>query len=291
MVAVRNMMLSAAFRNLRIKSMHLDTSANNIRQRPKVANNKACVDVIIPVFNGQLSIRAALNSVLTGQGGAVRRVIVIDDGSRDETAKIVQSLKNPIIELIRTPNQGVSVARNLGVEKATAEWIAFLDADDVWMPGKLENQLHSAQKFNADFICGSASPESTMVSSFILLKLLARGNFIATSSVLVKRNVLNQIRPVFTPNMTFAEDYLVWLQCITLTQGYYISAKMIDYVISEKPRYRWGQILFNLLMLNIRYARFLRHSNQGWLRNISLTCTVAYGTLLTIVSTLKRFLT
>ena len=68
-------------------------------------NKQGCVDVVIPVFNGKQTIVAALNSVLTGQGEMVLRIIVVDNGSRHETAKIVQSLDNPMIELVKTLNQ------------------------------------------------------------------------------------------------------------------------------------------------------------------------------------------
>jgi len=229
-----------------------------------------CVDVVIPVFNGQETIVAALNSVLTGQGGWVRRIIVVDDGSRDETASIIRKLGSPLIELVSTPNQGVARARNLGIEKASAEWVAFLDADDVWMPGKLEAQLGCAAEAGAGFVCGSVSAQSSMASCQISPKRLARGNFVATSSVLVRRSVLQQIQPVFTPGMSFAEDYLAWLKCVTLTPGYYLSIKLVDYILSERPRYRWGQILRNILALNYRYARFLGQAGAGWSQRVVL---------------------
>lgn len=248
-----------------------------------------CVDVVIPVFNGQETIVAALNSVLTGQGGWVRRIIVVDDGSLDETAPIIRKLGSPLIELVSTPNQGVARARNLGIEKATSEWIAFLDADDVWLPGKLEAQLRCAEEAGVGFVCGSVSVQSSMASCKITPKRLAWGNFVATSSVLVRRSVLRQIQPVFTPGMSFAEDYLAWLKCVTLTRGYYMSIKLVDYILSERPRYRWGQILCNILALNIRYLRFLRTVRLGWTQCLVLCMAVALGSLKSVVSIIKRF--
>ena len=99
------------------------------------------MDVVIPVFNGVETIGDALTSVLNQQGDWVHRIIVIDDGSSDNTAKLVQDIGSPLIEIVSTPNQGVAKARNLGIEISAAEWIAFLDADDVWMPCKAENQI------------------------------------------------------------------------------------------------------------------------------------------------------
>lgn len=253
-------------------------------------NGQPCVDVVIPVFNGQETIVTALNSVLHDQSCWVRRIIVIDDGSRDDTTEVIRQLNSPLIEIVSTPNQGVARARNLGIEKARAEWIAFLDADDVWMPGKLEAQLHCAREAGAGFVCGSARILSSTVSCEITPKRLAWGNFVATSSVLVRRSVLQQIQPVFTPGMSFAEDYLAWLKCVTLTPGYFLSIKLVDYILSERPRYRWAQILCNILLLNFRYARFLGQLGVQWSRRIELGWALFLGSLRSVLSIIKRFI-
>lgn len=253
-------------------------------------NQQPCVDVVIPVFNGENTIISALNSVLTGQGAWVRRIIVVDDGSHDDTAKIIQNLDSPLVELVSTPNQGVARARNLGIGKTSTEWIAFLDADDVWMPGKLDMQLRAAKETGAGFVCGSVSAKASMASFEISPKQLARGNFVATSSVLVKRSVLQQIQPVFTPGMSFAEDYLAWLKCVTLTPGYYLSIKLVDYILSERPRYRWGQILRNIVAMNFRYARFLSQIGVEPTQRLGLVFAVFLGSLLSVLSICKRFI-
>jgi len=249
-----------------------------------------CVDVVLPVYNGKETIRKALTSVFAQQGDWVNRILVIDDGSCDDTAKLVQDLGNPLIQIVSTPNQGVAKARNLGIEKSTADWIAFLDADDVWMPNKLVEQLRIAQEHDVGFVCASVSTNSLMASCRINPQLLARGNFVATSSVLVKRSVLNRIQPVFTPGMSFAEDYLAWLKCVTLSPGYYIADKLVDYILSERPRYRWSLILRNIIALNIRYASFLNEINAQPKQRIGLAFAVAVGSLRSILSICKRFI-
>jgi len=249
-----------------------------------------CVDVVIPVYNGVATIRDALTSVFAQQGHWVNRIIVVDDGSSDDTAKLVQDLSNPLIQIVSTPNQGVAKARNLGIEISTAEWIAFLDADDVWMPNKLVEQLRMAQEHDVGFICSSVSANSFMVSCRINPQLLAQGNFVATSSVLVKRSVLNRIQPVFTPGMSFAEDYLAWLKCVTLSPGYYIADKLVDYILSEQPRYSWGLILRNIFAMNISYANFLREIDAQPKQRIGLAFAVGVGSLRSILSICKRFL-
>ncbi len=247
-----------------------------------------CVDVVVPVFNGRDTITTALISVLAQEHDWVHRIIVIDDGSSDDTTQVVQNLGSPLIELVRTSNQGVARARNLGFEKATAEWVAFLDADDVWMPGKLQAQIAAAQEHGASFVCGSVSIQSTIPSTLISAKMLAGGNFVATSSVLVKRSVLKQIEPVFVPGMSFAEDYLAWLKCVTLAPGYYLSAKVVDYTLSEHPRYSLGLILRSLLLLNVEYARFLKQLGVSRLKIMDLMWAIFLGSLRSCLSITKR---
>ena len=249
-----------------------------------------CVDVVIPVYNGVETICDALSSVLNQQGDRVLRIIVVDDGSNDNTAKLVQDLGSPLIEIVSTPNQGVAKARNLGIEMSTAEWIAFLDADDLWMPCKLEDQLRIAQEHDVEFICSSVSANSLMASCRINPQLLARGNFVATSSVLVKRSVLNRIQPVFAPGMSFAEDYLAWLKCVTLSPGYFIADKLVDYILSERPRYNWSLILRNIFAMNIRYASFLREIEAQPMKRMGLGFAVGVGSLRSILSICKRFI-
>ncbi len=150
--------------------------------------------------------------------------------------------------------------------------------------------MRSAREHGAGFVCGSVSAQSILSSSPISPQFLARGNFVATSSVLVKRSVLQQIQPVFTPGMTFAEDYLAWLKCVTLTPGYYLSTKLVDYILSERPRYRWGQILRNIAALNIRYACFLGQTGAGWAQRFRLGWAVFWGSLRSVLSIIKRFI-
>jgi glycosyltransferase involved in cell wall biosynthesis len=249
-----------------------------------------CVDVVIPVFNGRETIESALSSVLEQQGGYVNKIIVVDDGSSDDTAQIVQKISNPMIELVRTDNQGVAKARNLGVERSISEWIAFLDADDIWIKDKLEAQITVALENHAGFVCGSASLKPVMQSGLFDAKLLAHGNFVATSSVLVRRSILKQLNPVFTPSMSFAEDYLVWLKCVSLTPGYYLSTNVVNYVLSEFPRYSWRQIFKSMIILNINYERFLDQSGIQKERRMEMSFALFMGTMRSILSISKRFM-
>jgi hypothetical protein len=90
--------------------------------------------------------------------------------------------------------------------------------------------------------------------------------------------------------MSFAEDYLAWLKCVTLTQGYYLSTKLVDYILSERPRYRWGQILRNIVAMNLHYARFLRRVGAGPVQRVGLVFAVFLGSLRSVLSICKRFI-
>jgi len=94
------------------------------------------VSVVIPLYNKAAYVRAALESVLA-QCQPAREVLVIDDGSADAGPAIVESFGAKQVRLIRQANSGPGVARNRGIEEAKSPWIAFLDADDLWLPGHL----------------------------------------------------------------------------------------------------------------------------------------------------------
>lgn len=98
------------------------------------------VSVVIPLYNKAPYIARALASVIT-QTCQGFEVIVIDDGSTDGGAEIVRRLDDTRIRVIRQENRGVSAARNRGIESARTDFIAFLDADDEWMPTHLEALL------------------------------------------------------------------------------------------------------------------------------------------------------
>jgi len=97
------------------------------------------ISVIIPSYNRKNIVIEAIKSALE-QESKTFEVIVVDDGSTDGTEDYLKSLNLPII-LLRKENGGVSSARNAGIKIAQGEYVAFLDSDDLWLPGILENQL------------------------------------------------------------------------------------------------------------------------------------------------------
>jgi glycosyltransferase involved in cell wall biosynthesis len=104
------------------------------------------VSVIIPTYNRAAKVQKTIESVLA-QSVADREVIVVDDGSSDNTGEILEAKFGGRIRYYAQTNQGVSVARNTGIAKARGEWVAFLDSDDIWESEKLEWQLKALEQF------------------------------------------------------------------------------------------------------------------------------------------------
>ena len=245
---------------------------------------------MIPVYNGRETICLCIASVLAQKPEFSGRIIVVDDGSTDGTAEAVLAMKCAEVELVHTENRGVAAARNLGVDRASAGWIAFIDADDLWEPYKLALQLRAAEQYQCGFICGAVSTGQARSNGPISALSLCYGNFIATSSVLVNREILQRVSPAFTVGMPFAEDYLAWLKCLTLYRGYYLSTKLVTYVLSPSPRYRWRQILYNLVRVNLLYSMFLQGSSINSLKCVGLRFMLCLGTVWSIGSILRRFM-
>lgn len=100
------------------------------------------VSIVIPAYNAEKTILRTINSVLNQTYKNIE-IIVVDDGSSDQTAKLVQKITNQDqrVILLKQANSGVAIARNLGINKSTGEYIAPIDADDIWFPDKIEKQL------------------------------------------------------------------------------------------------------------------------------------------------------
>ena len=112
------------------------------------------VSVIIPCFNAEKYIEGAIRSVLLQDWPHVE-IIVVDDGSTDRSADIVQKTF-PQVTLVKQANQGVSMARNSGIQATHGDWIAFLDADDLWLPEKLASQWSAIQANPGTRMCYTA---------------------------------------------------------------------------------------------------------------------------------------
>ncbi len=171
--------------------------------RPKIS-------VIMPAYKAAATIAAALRSI-RDQTVRVHEVIVVDDGSPDDTAELVARDFSEV-RLMRQPNAGPAVARNNGAQAATGDWLAFLDADDVWLADKLERQLPATEDPKAAVVAGRVvgrrDPHFHPAPDF---DSLWAHNTIATSSVLLRREAFLAAGGM-TAHLPPCEDYNLWLR-------------------------------------------------------------------------------
>ncbi len=183
----------------------------------------ARVSVVIPAFNAEAFIRETIESV-KAQTVAGVEVIVVDDGSTDRTREEVERFGAPV-RLLRQQRGGAAQARNAGVAAAQGEWLAFLDADDTWLPDKLERQLADAARTGAPLLftdrlnIGARGPlpeRQSDIQPLIegdIFESLLLGNFITTSSVLLRREVFDEVGQFSAdPLLPPAEDWDLWLR-------------------------------------------------------------------------------
>jgi glycosyltransferase involved in cell wall biosynthesis len=107
------------------------------------------VSAIIPAFNRRTYIPRAIDSVLR-QTLPVDEILVVDDGSTDGTAEVVESRYGGAVRVVRQANSGVAGARRRGIQESRGDWIAFLDSDDEWTPGRNRELLQAAERVPAD---------------------------------------------------------------------------------------------------------------------------------------------
>lgn len=125
---------------LQTRSLAFDESAFMQKLTAEYRRLLPRISVLLPVYNGERCIFSAVQSVLN-QSYPHLELIVIDDGSTDGTREVLAGIQDNRLRLIAQPNQGVAAARNLGFQNATGDFIAFIDADDVWLPHKIAEEL------------------------------------------------------------------------------------------------------------------------------------------------------
>ncbi len=216
------------------------------------------ISVIIPAYNSAKTIEQALDSV-QAQNYPDMEIIVVDDGSTDDTVGVVNSyslsvnrgkvpksnnyepITNDIpIQLIRLPkNAGVAAARNAGIKEAKGEWIAFLDSDDVWMKGKIEVQMRHIALSGADMVCAEVLDfiqssermpvgEKGITVSVLKVDQFISANPVATSTVIIKKAVLGDAG-LFDERFCGPEDYDLWIRVASKSNIHKLHAPMVYY--------------------------------------------------------------
>ena len=185
------------------------------------------ISVIIPAYKAALTIERALASV-TSQTLKPKQIIVVDDGSDDDTLKIAESFRVHIHEIemiiLSQKNLGAGAARNRAIDAATGDWLAFLDADDEWLPKKLSISMDAIFKHNLVLVShnyfrvNEASIKPVFCSTRFEAAMnpyrgLYRKGFIATSSVVVLREAVLSVGG-FDETLETAQDFDLWLKIL-----------------------------------------------------------------------------
>lgn len=232
------------------------------------------VTIIIPTFNRCSLLNRALDSVYK-QSYSNYEVIVIDDGSTDETAEMMQQ-NFPEVKYFIQNNRGVSSSRNKGLAFATGEWIAFLDSDDEWLPQKLEKQIdaiilepafkvcHTEEVWVRDGVQVNQMKKHKKVGGWIFPQCLPLC-VISPSSVLIQRSVFEDIG-TFDISLPACEDYDLWLRVTAKYPVLYIEEPQIikygghEGQLSQKY---WGMDRFRIQALqNIILGNTLSYQNK-----------------------------
>lgn len=199
------------------------------------------ISVVIPAYNAEETILAALESVYQQDYVSLNvglEVIVIDDGSTDHTRDLVESYKDSNnltnLVLISKINQGVSVARNVGIRQSTGDWIAFLDSDDVWLAGKLHKQIAIiGENPNINFLGCARNNERLRILGRKVVGLYSAScrdllikMFPQTSTAIVRRSVFDKVG-LYNERMTHSEDGELWVRIASLGGFYYSSESLV----------------------------------------------------------------
>lgn len=187
------------------------------------------VSVIIPLYNKAEWVKRAIDSVLS-QTFQDFEIVIVDDGSTDGGDKIVEKINDARIKFIRQHNAGAAAARNTGITNSKGQWIAFLDADDVWLPDNLMSHIgllkkHPTIEWSTGFSNRRLSDGTLNEVSFKKnSRQLFRGGVIAdsfifvcngggldTDGVMIRKKIFDRVGLMDT-NLKTAEDVDMWLR-------------------------------------------------------------------------------
>lgn len=177
------------------------------------------VSVVVPMFNTERYITAAIDSTLH-QTYASLEVVVVDDGSTDRGAELVLAIRDPRVRYVHQPNRGLSAARNRGIQEARGEVIAFLDSDDLWLPKKLARQveaLHGGVVYSDAYLMRDGGHVDGTIGERVRLPRNARfedlieQNVVPVLTTILPRRLL-EMHGGFDETLRSAEDLELWLR-------------------------------------------------------------------------------
>ncbi len=180
------------------------------------------ISVILPVYNGEDTIRKTIQSVLSQKFSSLE-LIVINDGSTDSTVETVKSITDSRLQIFSYPNAGLAASRNRGIFHCVGEFISFIDSDDLWTDDKLEDQLKALQEYSKAAVVYSWTDYIDTQGKFLksgrritatgdVYKELVLWNFLENgSNPLIRSDALKAVG-AFDESLVAAEDWDMWLR-------------------------------------------------------------------------------
>jgi glycosyltransferase involved in cell wall biosynthesis len=227
----------------------------------------ARVCVVIPAYNPGPYLREAVKSVLA-QTCTDWELLIVDDGSSEDLSQILREF--PMAKLIRQSNRGVAIARNVGILNSHSEFIAFLDADDLWRESKLQRQLEVMEADNSVALCytefdninasGNSLGPGPVRNRSSYLELIEECS-IWTSTVMLRRSCLADCG-LFDPLLTMAEDTDLWLKIARLHKIQLLPSCEVSYRIHENNATRNFQMQDAALKEVLRRHQFFAHTHS-----------------------------
>ncbi len=242
-----------------------------IMEPDQFASGQPLVSVIIPAYNAEAFILHTLNSVISQTYKNIE-VIVVDDGSHDKTAQIVESImqRDDRVTLLQQPNSGVSAARNKAIEKSRGEYIAPIDADDIWYPQSIEKQvqcmLHAGPSTGVVYAWSAHIDEKGLLTgghnAFDLagdvFEALMFSNFIGNGSAsLIRRICFNRIGG-YNAQVEPCEDLDLYLRIAELYKFHVVKEFLVGY------RKTTGSRSFNCRGMETSLRIILRNRKQQY---------------------------
>lgn len=204
------------------------------------------ISIVIPTFNHANYLDRSIKSILM-QTYPNWEIIIVDNNSTDETDEVIKKYNHLNLRHLCIENSGIiAKSRNLGIQHANGNWIAFLDSDDWWTGDKLQSSVDIIKSDKVDLVYHdlisvnqnediilSKRFNSSKLKKPILKSLLAKGNIICNSSVVVRKSIINKVGGINeSKEMVAAEDYNTWLKISKVTENFkYIPKKLGFYYI------------------------------------------------------------
>lgn len=242
----------------------------------------ARISVVIPTYNRAELLKNSINSVLS-QTYRDFEILVIDDCSSDHTPGVLEVIRDERLRVIRNgSNKGIAAVRNIGVTSARGEYIAFLDDDDEWLPGKLEKQLDVLEGGSANLGCVytgvlviNSDGDQVLQTSIPryrnnILKELLFQNFITTSTVVVKKACFEKVG-LFDEDIPYGEDYDMWIRIAKEFEFDFVKEPLTKYRVHQTAITKnYATVINGVERVLLKHRKLFERNRRAYSNNMLL---------------------